>query len=204
MKEPLIEIKKISKEVIVIIIAGILVPFFLYILTEHEPREDIKEVTFARLAKIRSREKPQVIKYFDNVRNLVSAIENDKVMLNSFDVIWKNNFVTDSKSEREVDKHYVDKYGDSFDILFVRSTGFVFHSIKKESDYRKNLFEGSLLATKLAQEIDLPPLMIPLVKLEPRWNRLSNKWSVVQGAVQPYLDLSTPAFYKNAGLCPNG
>ncbi len=145
--------KKISKKVIVVIIAGILVSLFLYILSGHESRENIKEVTFTRLAKIRNRKRQEVIKYFDNVQNIAFAIENDKVMLNSFDTIRKNNFAADGKLEREIDKHYVDKYGDFYDILFVDSTGFVFHSIKKESDYHKNLFEGSLLDTKLAREM---------------------------------------------------
>lgn len=145
--------KKISKKLIVVIMAGVLTSFFLYILTGHEPRENIKEATFARLAEIRNNKREEVIKYFNNVQSIALAIKNDKVMLNYFDAIRKNNFVADSELEYEIDKHYVSKYSDFYDILFVDSTGFVFHSIRKESDYHKNLFRGSLLGTKLSQRI---------------------------------------------------
>jgi hypothetical protein len=58
-----------------------------------------------------------------------------------------------NRLEYETDVHYVKKYGDFYDILFVDSSGFVFHSIKHEADYHTNLFNGKYSDTQLAKHI---------------------------------------------------
>jgi hypothetical protein len=55
--------------------------------------------------------------------------------------------------ELELDMFYISKYGKFYDILFIDSNGYVLHSIKKESDYRTNLFESPLAGTKLERMI---------------------------------------------------
>jgi len=41
--------------------------------------------------------------------------------------------------ELELDSYNVEKYSDFYDILFIDSSGFIFHSIRKESDYHTNI-----------------------------------------------------------------
>lgn len=146
--------RSLPKRIVLVSIASILTLFVTFYLIDSKPRGDIKAATFSRLERIRKAKKQETIEYFDNVRRLASGVKDDKVMLDFFDTLRQDDYLPDSSLEYEIDKHYVNKYGDFYDILFVDSTGYVFHSIRKESDYRKSLSEGDLSHTRLARALE--------------------------------------------------
>jgi len=54
---------------------------------------------------------------------------------------------------RQLDTHYVTNYSEFYDILFIAENGHIFHSIKMETDFGKNLFEGDIAESLLAKSL---------------------------------------------------
>lgn len=99
---------------------------------------ELKEQTFANLAKIRMTKKEEVITRCQSIRQTALSIGHDAEMLRLFEAL--HNKPDDNTLGYAVDQRYATTYGDFYDILFVDSTGLVFHSVKQEDDYRTNLF----------------------------------------------------------------
>ena len=124
-------------------------------------RPDIKKSTFRKLERIRNQKKDQVIRYFDDVRKKAMKVKNDRIMLGIFYKMRELHMEGNQDSSDPVffeldmalDDNYVNNYNEFYDILFIDKSGFVFHSIKRESDYHSNLFEGKLADSKLAEHI---------------------------------------------------
>ncbi len=74
--------------------------------------------------------------------------------------------VLDHKESQILDSHFVHAYGSFYDILFVDHQGFVFHSIKQESDHHSNLLTGVLAETSLAKQLKGDPT-VEFVDFEP-------------------------------------
>ncbi len=146
--------KKRKPALIAAVLLTILIPVsFFFLQLGREPREDVARSTFERLDKVRERKKHQVVEYYARIRELADGVNRDKLMLEYFRKVISFDSRLSGELEFELDRYYVSKYGYFYDILFVDSDGYVFHSIKKESDYRTNLFDGSLAGTKLGRMI---------------------------------------------------
>ena len=115
------------------------------------PDEDIKTKMFSSLAKIRETKKQQVLDLFREIERSVGKIKTDKQMLGFFKQLRSGG--DNPELEYELDKLYATRYGNFYDILFVDASGFVFHSIRKEEDYRKNLLTSNLKNTSLAEAL---------------------------------------------------
>lgn len=123
------------------------------------PQHNEKETYFRVLDNIKAAKKNQIIDYFRKIKQIVDEVNTDEKILHCFHVMRNhyhaNPLRTDASSlyrlEYEMDVHYVKKYGDFYDILFVDNKGFVFHSIKHEADYHTNLFTGQFSGTQLAK-----------------------------------------------------
>ncbi len=134
---------------------------FVYSGCSQVPHRGAMESCFRQLEEIKSAKKEQIINYFGNIKELVNDVANDEKMLRCFNVMREHYSPNGTKAdadtlyllEYETDVHYVNKYGDFYDILFVDACGFVFHSIKHEADYHTNLFTGQLSDTQLARHI---------------------------------------------------
>lgn len=117
--------------------------------------------TFRDLAMIRDKKQQEVKQYFDEVRSKAKNAEHDDKILSLFAEMKNIHSIPISDSsisknrilEYEVDLHYVTEYSDFYDLLFVDSNGFVFHSVKQESDYHKNLFQGELAELPLSKKM---------------------------------------------------
>ncbi len=122
------------------------VPSFFFI-PSGKTTTDLKKTTFAKLKKIRIEKKQEVINHFDNIRKLAFAIQTDRKMLNFFLEIKKDRYQTNENLEYKLDEYAIINYGDFYDILFVDTSGLIFHSLRKESDFRTNIFKGCLAKT---------------------------------------------------------
>jgi hypothetical protein len=122
--------------------ALILISVALLLSLADEPSANVKSETFERLNNIRSEKKSKVFEYFTEVRRSASAIAKDDFMRRAFEEMLQSGKAGHHLLEFEIDERYVEKYGKFYDILFVDSSGYVFHSIKKESDYRTNLISS--------------------------------------------------------------
>ncbi|MDH5525036.1 MAG: cache domain-containing protein [Desulfobulbaceae bacterium] len=118
------------------------------------PGIEIKQQSFSFLKKIRTQKKNEVITYFNEIQQRAHSVKNDKLMLDFFRALLQGNH--SPELEYEIDKHYVTEYGNFYDILFVDAKGLVFHSIRKENDYQKNLFAAEMTKTKLAKALRKP------------------------------------------------
>lgn len=112
------------------------------------PQTDLKHQTFSTLKKIRITKKKDIIAYFSNLKKTAQSIRTDKQMLQAFSALQKNT--RNLQLEHETDIRYVEAYSNFYDILFVDSTGYVFHSIRKERDYQTNILLSDRQESPLA------------------------------------------------------
>jgi len=119
--------------------------------------------TFTKLEKIRTNRKAIITSYLDRLREKSLAAKSDQFLVKFFSSFHrigpkeKLNLVQFLSVSDALDRHYVDNYAEFYDILFVNEAGLVFHSIKMEWDYGKNLFDGQLAKTKLARSLRTDP-----------------------------------------------
>lgn len=121
---------------------------------ERQPAvRDFTEPFYRKLADVRSKRKGQVMAYFDAVRRLAEGVAHDTFMMDAFQKLQRLNRAPSPDYDLRLDVHYVNRYGAFFDILFVGRNGYVFHSLRRESDYHSNLFSGPLANTKLSRHL---------------------------------------------------
>jgi hypothetical protein len=126
-------------------------------LGESEPEADFATKAFSRLERIREAKKREVIACLDDVQRLAKDITDDTVMRRFFMLMSKEDYEQDDELEYFFDRHAVSKYGDFYDILLVNMEGYVFHSVRQESDYHTNLFTENQAETKLVREMRKGP-----------------------------------------------
>lgn len=123
--------------------------------------DDYRATTFLRLEKARNAKKEILIAELQRLWVTVARAADDEALREAFRSLNPNAASSLAASQDRdmtvrsllLDQHYVSRYGKFYDILFIDPTGFVFHSIKMESDYRQNLFGGPLADTRLARAL---------------------------------------------------
>ena len=130
------------------------------------PQHDSIGAYLKILDKIKASKKSQIIDYFGKTKRIVNEVSSDEKMLQCFNVMRKYHTSNPTakidasflfRLEYEMDVHFVEKYGDFYDILFIDNNGFIFHTIKHEADYHTNLFTGTFSNTQLAKHIKNNP-----------------------------------------------
>lgn len=136
-----------------IIVAAILA-LAVWSIHDEKPQVDIKTGAFTRLKRIRQAKKKELIAYFRDMEHMARNINHDGRMLEYFFRLQDMDGVVPGPLEFEIDKHYVTKYSDFYDILFIDTSGYVFHSIKKETDYHTNLKDGPMASSELVTQLN--------------------------------------------------
>jgi hypothetical protein len=135
------------------VVAGVVIAAVYLTCAGGEGPLGLQAATFVRLRNIRESKKCDIVDYFRNIRRLALGIAEDDKMVSFFEAARGGEQTPGRDLEYEIDRHYVARYGDFYDILFVDATGYVFHSVKKEPDYRRSIFDGSLADTHLAEAL---------------------------------------------------
>ena len=128
----------------------------LYAYPGHGERHGAEHFTtpfFRKLAAARADRKAKVIAYFSAATRVAEHIADDRLMVDAFVALHGQAEPPDPRQDLALDVHYVSEYGEFYDILLVDRSGRVFHTMRRESDYRANLFEGPLASTKLARSL---------------------------------------------------
>jgi len=112
---------------------------------------ELDQQTFAKLNEIRHQKKTDIYDLLIELRQKAFAIKQDEEMYTYFKAITRGRRT--SGIEYEIDITYIERYGDFYDILFVDLQGKVCHSIKKESDYNKNLFSPPFTNSELSRTL---------------------------------------------------
>ncbi|MBF0369420.1 MAG: hypothetical protein HQL52_08200 [Magnetococcales bacterium] len=124
---------------------------------------DIHQITFERLEKIRSDKKAAILFELVRLRKKADQAPRDPTLMDEFFRLRDQTPANHSQRSKALaaitalDQHFVAEYGVFYDLLFIRKDGFVFHSIRMESDFRSNLFHGPLSATHLARALRKSP-----------------------------------------------
>ncbi len=132
--------------------------------------ESIQEETYQRLDKIRTVKKQQLFDYLEKIRKNADAIGSDNPMSEFFYI--KNRYYQLQKTtpppetllrkiselKKKIRDHYLRNYSSFYDILFINKDGDIFYTIRQQSDYHENLFEGELAQTALAQQLKKHPM----------------------------------------------
>ncbi len=118
---------------------------------------------FEKLECIKNKKKDQILSLLKRAEIKAQGASEDKTMLKFFHVMNRDKCLLNDKSlprklkkaiakyQRTIDEYYLNRYLEFYDILFIDNMGFVFYSIRKESDYRANILSGSLGKTDLAR-----------------------------------------------------
>ncbi len=121
--------------------------------------DNLKEQTFAWLDEVRDQRRTQIREHFEIMNSSATGIVEDPRMLELFhdfrgesrEQVLQNPVPTNISYT--IDSHFVHRYGNFYDILFVDRGGLVFFSIKQELDYLTNLFTDRLAETNLAKSM---------------------------------------------------
>lgn len=120
--------------------------------------KEIQAATFKNLDAMRTRKKKLVLEQLEGLRRKAEKADEDATLMEVFREFHQGGVSRTAPDGRrglvdKMDKRYVTGYGDFYDILFIRKDGLVFYSVKLESDYLQNLFDGPLSETKLARRL---------------------------------------------------
>jgi len=128
-------------------------------------KEDIFEKYYNRLDKIREQKSQELVSYMKNVNDTAVSVKDDQVMTELFQKKYsiykkrnngeylKEDFPVLYELRNEIENRYIDKYLIFNDILFIHKSGEIFYTVKRGEDYHKNIFEGELAETKLADAV---------------------------------------------------
>ena len=134
-----------------------------------QANKSVYEWAFIRLDSARDEKVQQLRRFCDNTHKQAQRINNDQVMLNFFDVnntyfkMLQNGSAPDNlkrkveEFRKELRDYYVANYLSFHNILFINETGDIFYSIRKESDYHKNIFAEELAKTSLSMHLSKYP-----------------------------------------------
>lgn len=144
------------KKIALISIAVVLISSLFFFFQKSPPHENIKQETFLRLKEARQNKKEELIDHFKTIQQNAQAIKTDSVILESFQKLRNKNYQSETELLDKIDRRFVKKYGPFYDLLFISPDGFIFHTVKQESDYHKNIFEltGTKLAARLQKSRD--------------------------------------------------
>ena len=129
----------------------------------------IQEETYQRLDAVRRQKTQQLFRYLDSLQQKADAIKDDRVMADFFHL--KNQYYQFQKLKapsaalvkaieelkQKINEHYLRHYLSFYDILFINPEGDIFYTIRKQSDYHKNIFKGVLADTALAKQLKSHP-----------------------------------------------
>jgi len=122
-----------------------------------------------RLDYARKEKVEQLKRFCDRVHGLALNASQDEVLAQFFSVNQKSFHLIqagDSSDElvRKTDEfrkafneYYIENWLAFYDILFIDKQGFVFYTIRRDSNFEKNLFEGELSDTPLAECLRTAP-----------------------------------------------
>jgi len=115
--------------------------------------DDLSEITFSKLRSIRNEKKRKILDYFDEIKKSANGIKNDNLMISHFKKMLRTPDKIEKRAEHELERHFVFSYNSFYDLLFVDKSGFVFYSVRQESDFHTNILSGKLSETELAKKI---------------------------------------------------
>jgi len=116
------------------------------------------------------KEKVQQLRHFcEQVHDLAARTREDEMMVKFFDVNLKcfilaqegtpsEEFTKKTAEFRKTfNQYYIKNWLAFYDILFIDKQGRIFYTIRRESDFEQNMFEGDLSRTPLAQCLSKNP-----------------------------------------------
>ncbi len=124
------------------------------------PSGDIVAETFDRLNSIRTAKKEIVLDKLEKLLKKTESAATDKLLIDNFRS-FRANWISSGRDVDRVqeyvdnlDRRYIDSYYYFYDILYIDKSGYVFYTVKRESDYGRNIFAGELGETRLAKELE--------------------------------------------------
>lgn len=124
---------------------------------------DSQPNTLSWLDGIRDQKIEEIQDHYKSLHKAAQGIVHDELMMDFF----HEQLPADGESPaarkispqryHRLDSRFVRSYGNFYDLLFVAQNGFVFHSIKQESDHHTNLFTGRWKETALAMGMQNDP-----------------------------------------------
>ena len=147
----------------------LIVMLLLFFAASAQAEPDFCKWAFIRLDYVRQEKKDQLMEFCNRVHEQANSIEDDRMRVDFFHL--KNKYYELAKASPPPDdlqhsiekfkkkfrKHYIRHYLGFYDIQFISKSGDIFHTIRKEANYHKNIFMGELAKTHLSQHLQKKP-----------------------------------------------
>ncbi len=128
------------------------------------PRSSIRVATYKQLDEIRRQRKAQLTGYLERIQRAAAAVRHDQQLRECFRLRLRLEQMPAGVSterardalarlSRTISEHYLHRYRDFYDILFVGPDGTVFHEIRGQGFQGCNLLTGDLRNTPLARRL---------------------------------------------------
>jgi len=147
-----------------------LIAIFVFSLTPTaQANKSVHEWAFTRLNYARDEKTQQLRRFCDNIHRQAASARDDDAMINCFEINNKyfkmnQNGTAPEEFKRKIKKfrenirdYYVTNYLSFYDVLFINKEGDIFYTIRKESNYLKNIFAGELAKSQLSKRLSKNP-----------------------------------------------
>jgi len=127
------------------------------------PDMNINKQVYAKLETILDERRNSITSLLNNLESKIQQSKTDATLLHFFSLFRPSHNNTNvqninfSEQTLTLDKHYVQNYEKFYDILFIDETGLIFHTVKMENDYHKNLFGEAMAQSTLSQALKQNP-----------------------------------------------
>ncbi len=117
--------------------------------------------TYNRLDEIKLQKKNRILELFGSVEEKAKSVKNDKSIKDFFYFIKESSGKNHISSEENliideyegaIREYYLMNYLEFYDMIFIDNCGEIFYTIRKEPNYKKNIFESSELKNSLLSE----------------------------------------------------
>ncbi len=151
---------------------GLAVFFFALTLSDvgcHSEHRSVYDEFYAKLDGIRENKRGELLRTMEFVRGQAASIARDSEMGRLFADKWRIYSRTKDKSASPADldtlhdlrdrieNRYIERYLTFYDILFIEASGDIFYTVRRQSDYHKNVFRGALARTALSAKLKDDP-----------------------------------------------
>lgn len=130
---------------------------------------DIQAASYRQLDNVVAEKQAQLETYLQRILDLAENAGEDPLILDFFRIkqqYWRlqQENPPPAEARRAIEDlklslrdHFLGHYQSFYDILFVDRSGFVLSTVRGQADYHKNLFEGDLAHTALAERLHAEP-----------------------------------------------
>lgn len=134
--------------------------------TEIKSFNEYVNLTYNELNQVLILKKNGLINYLNSIKDIAAKVKTDPVLISFFKA--KNEYyqlkkegvempvafgISVNSLKEKINKHYLNNYLQFYDLLFINTKGDIFFTIRKESDYQRNIHDSLFINTSFTKKL---------------------------------------------------